>query len=58
MAARLTTAPPSAWYGIVDFTSSGLTHVNEEYPKAPNRYRVAGPYIEESFGLVVIDWQC
>ncbi len=44
-------------YPIVDFTSSGLTHVNEEYPKAPNRYRVAGPYVDLSFGLVEIDWQ-
>ncbi len=44
-------------YRIVDFTSSGLTHVNEEYPKAPNRYRVAGPYVDLSFGLVEIDWQ-
>ncbi len=44
-------------YRIVDFTSSGLTHVNEEYPNAPNRYRVAGPYVDLSFGLVEIDWQ-
>ena len=41
---------------IVDFTSSGLTHVNKEYPKAPNRYRVAGPHVEPNFGLVEINW--
>jgi len=33
-----------------------LTHVNEEYPKAPNRYRVAGPYVDLNFGLIEIDW--
>ncbi|MEH6584309.1 MAG: alkaline phosphatase D family protein [Halioglobus sp.] len=41
---------------LIDFTSSGLTHVNRAYPKAPNRYRVAGPYIDMSFGLVEISW--
>ena len=44
-------------YPIYDFTSSGLTHVNEEYPKAPNRYRVAGPYVDLNFGVVAIDWE-
>ena len=43
--------------GIVDFTSSGLTHVNKVYPQAPNRYRVAGPYADTSFGLVEINWE-
>lgn len=43
-------------YPLVEFTSSGLTHVNKEYPKVENRYRVAGPYVEPSFGLVEIDW--
>jgi len=42
---------------LVDFTSSGLTHVNKEYPKAPNRYRIAGPHIDLNFGLVEIDWE-
>jgi alkaline phosphatase D len=42
---------------IVEFTSSGLTHVNQEYPKAPNRYRVAGPFVDLNFGLVEIDWE-
>ncbi len=43
-------------YPLVDFTSSGLTHVNEEYAKAKNSYRVAGPYAEVNFGLIEIDW--
>ncbi len=44
-------------YRLFDFTSSGLTHVNEEYAKAPNRYRVAGPFVDLNFGLVEIDWE-
>jgi len=44
-------------YPLFDFTSSGLTHVNEEYPKAANSYRVAGPYVDLNFGLVEIDWE-
>ena len=43
-------------YPLTDFTASGLTHVNEEYPKFENRYRVAGPLVEVNFGLVEIDW--
>jgi alkaline phosphatase D len=43
-------------YPLYDFTSSGMTHVNTTYPKAPNRYRVGGPFIEHNFGLVEIDW--
>jgi len=43
-------------YPIYDFTSSGLTHVNEEYPKAPNQYRVSGPFGDLNFGMVEIDW--
>ena len=44
-------------YPLYGFTSSGLTHVNEEYPQAPNDYRVAGPYVDLNFGLVEIDWE-
>jgi hypothetical protein len=40
-----------------EFTSSGMTHVNPTYAKAPNKYRVAGPYVEHNIGLVEIDWQ-
>ena len=42
--------------GIIDFSSSGLTHVNKVYPQAPNRYRVAGPFVDINFGLVEISW--
>ena len=44
-------------YPLYDFTSSGLTHVNEAYGKALNSFRVAGPYIDLNFGLVEIDWE-
>jgi hypothetical protein len=30
--------------------------VNEEYATVDNPYRVAGPYVAVSFGLVDIDW--
>jgi alkaline phosphatase D len=45
-----------AVYPLLDFTSSGLTHVNAAYAEAPNAYRVAGPYVDIHFGLVEIDW--
>jgi alkaline phosphatase D len=44
-------------YPLVNFTSSGLTHVNETYPQAVNSYRIAGPYADLNFGLVEIDWE-
>ena len=44
-------------YPLFDFTSSGLTHVNEEYPGAANPHRVAGPYVDLNFGLVEIEWE-
>ncbi len=44
-------------YQIFDFTSSGLTHTNEKYARAPNRYRVAGPSVDLNFGLLEIDWE-
>ena len=43
-------------YPLLDFTSSGLTHINEAYAKADNDYRVAGPLADLNFGLVEIDW--
>ena len=45
------------WGPLIEFTSSGLTHVNKVYPTADNTYRVAGPYVDVSFGLVEIDWE-
>jgi alkaline phosphatase D len=44
-------------YPLYDFTSSGLTHVNDEYPQAPNDYRIADPYVDLNFGMVEIDWE-
>lgn len=43
-------------YPLLDFTSSGLSHINEAYAKAANEFRVAGPVAELNFGLVEIDW--
>jgi len=46
----------SGGFRLIDFTSSGLTHTDKEYAQAPNRYRIAKPYIGNNFGLVKIDW--
>lgn len=43
--------------GLVDFTSSGMTHINAIYGAAPNRYRVGDPLVDLNFGLVEIDWE-
>lgn len=42
---------------LVDFTASGLTHVNRDYAAVNIDYRVADPHVEPNFGLVEIDWQ-
>jgi alkaline phosphatase D len=42
---------------LVEFTSSGMTHVNERYANAVNKYRIAGPSTDLNFGMVEIDWQ-
>jgi alkaline phosphatase D len=39
-------------YPLVDFTSSGLTHVYSDYSGEPNPYRLGEVISEESFGLV------
>ncbi len=44
-------------YPLYDFTSSGLTHINESYAKAINSYRVNNPFVDLNFGLVEIDWE-
>ena len=44
-------------YPMVDFTASGLTHVNEGYASVANPYRVTGPLVDLNFGLVEIDWE-
>jgi alkaline phosphatase D len=43
-------------YPLTEFTSSGLTHVNESYADAGNQYRVAGPMPDLNFGRVEFDW--
>ena len=43
-------------YPLYDFTSSGLTHINENYAKAINSYRVNNPFVDINFGLIEIDW--
>ncbi|TWU03080.1 Phospholipase D precursor [Symmachiella macrocystis] len=43
-------------YPLLDFTSSGLTHINEAYAKSENEYQVAGPFTKLNFGIVEIDW--
>ena len=47
------------WKGtdIYDITSSGMTHIEEKYGNAPNRYRVNEPYIDFNFGMVEINWK-
>lgn len=42
---------------IYEFTSSGLTHVNETYGKAPNQYRDQGPFIDLNYGLIKVNWE-
>jgi len=44
-------------YSLYDFTSSGMTHVNPDYAEAPNRHRVAGPFVDHNVGLLEIDWE-
>lgn len=43
-------------YPLLEFTSSGLTHINATYADAANSYRIAGPMAELNFGMVEIDW--
>lgn len=47
----------SEFGGLLDFTSSGMTHTNPDYAACKNSYRVAGPSHALNFGLVEIDWQ-
>lgn len=41
---------------VLDFTSSGLTHIDSKYADIENDYRFKGPFIDLNFGLVEIDW--
>ena len=42
--------------GLTEFTSSGMTHINETYGRALNEYRVGEAFVDLNFGLVEIDW--
>ncbi len=44
-------------YNLLDFTSSGLTHVNNTYAQKDNKYRVKGPFADLNFGYIEIDWE-
>ena len=43
-------------YPLLEITSSGLTHVNAQYPIMKNSYRVAGPIVSQNFGMVEVAW--
>lgn len=43
-------------YPLVEFTSSGMTHIELKYAHADNPYRVAGPMTNLNFGFIEIDW--
>jgi alkaline phosphatase D len=45
---------PAGQYPIYDFTSSGLTHI--ENAPASNQYRIGSAYAALNFGLINIDW--
>lgn len=34
-----------------------MTHIDRTYAYATNGFRIAGPIIEQNFGLVIIDWK-
>ena len=42
---------------LTEITSSGMTHVEDRYGKAPNRFRVGGPFIDLNFGMLEVDWE-
>lgn len=42
---------------VLDFTSSGLTHINSKYANIKNKYRSEGPFVDLNFGFVEIDWE-
>lgn len=43
--------------GLLEFTSSGMTHTNPYYAQCKNTYRVSGPSDAINFGLLEIDWK-
>jgi len=43
-------------YPLLEFTSSGMTHIDLEYANANNPFRLAGPMADLNFGFLEIDW--
>ncbi len=46
---------PNLPYPLVDFTSSGLTHVYSGFSGEPNRFRIGAVVAKKSFGLLDLD---
>ncbi len=46
---------PGVSYPLIDFTSSGLTHVYSSYSGEPNPYRIGEVISKKSFGLLKLD---
>ncbi|TFG76676.1 MAG: alkaline phosphatase family protein [Flavobacteriales bacterium] len=46
---------PGMAYPLIDFTSSGLTHVYSRFKNEPNSHRVGTVVAKESFGLLQFD---
>lgn len=44
-------------YPLIDFTASGMTHIDPGYASLRNNRRTAGPLTQENFGLIEIDWE-
>ena len=44
-------------YPFYDLTSSGISHTNEGWAKAPNSFRVGDSSFEKNAGMIEIDWR-
>lgn len=44
-------------YPLIDFTSSGLTHVYSSFSSEPNRFRVGDVVAKISYGLLIFDFK-
>jgi alkaline phosphatase D len=44
-------------YPLIDFTSSGLTHVYSSFSGEPNQYRVGEVISQKSFGVVRFNFE-
>ena len=54
--AEISRLKEGAAYPLTELTSSGMTHINEVYAKAPNAHRVGAPCVGLNFGMVEVDW--